>query len=206
MKLEDAYAARSSEYVEVLGSIEATSPIDRQSIAQWASTVDGLIVDAGCGPGHWAQYLHELGADVEGIDMVPEFIESARSRFPNVTFQQGTLENLPYDSDSVAGILSWYSVIHTDPEKLPKILDEYARCLAQGGSLMLGFFESPKLEVFDHAVAAAYLWPVEEMVGELHKVGFNCHEIRKRTDEGSRPHADIVAVRDIESTLAPGRT
>lgn len=107
MKVEDAYAARSSEYAEVLGSIEATSPIDRQSIAQWASTVDGLTVDAGCGPGHWAQYLHELGADVKGIDMVPEFIESARSRFPNVTFQQGTLENLPYDSDSVAGILSW---------------------------------------------------------------------------------------------------
>lgn len=70
---------------------------------------------------------------------------------------------------------------------------------------MLGFFESPTLEVFDHAVAA-YLWPVEEMVGELDKAGFNCLEIRKRTDEGSRLHADIVAVRDIESSLVPGRT
>lgn len=194
MGIKDAYAARASEYVELLGSIEATSLIDRQSIAQWASAVDGLIVDAGCGPGHWAQYLLELGADVEGIDMVPEFIEAACSRFPNVTFQQGTLERLPYDSDSVVGILSWYSVIHAEPEKLQAILKEFARCLAPGGTLLLGFFEGAQIKAFEHAVARAYFWPVEDMASELQKAGFQILKVRNRTEEGSRPHADIVAV------------
>lgn len=206
MRTKDAYAARAVEYVELLGRIEATSPIYRQNIAQWASTVDGIIVDAGCGPGHWAHYLQELGAEVEGVDMVPEFIENARARFPNVNFQEGLLENLPYGSDSVAGILSWYSVIHTEPEMLQEILEEFARCLAPGGTLLLGFFEGSKLEVFDHVVAPAYFWPVEEMEGALKNAGFNSFDIRKRTDEGCRPHADIVAVLDIESSSNPNRT
>lgn len=137
--------------------------------------------------------MHGLGADVEGVDMVPEFIESARSRFRNVTFQQGTLENLPYDSDGVAGILSWYSVIHTEPEKFQEILKELARCLAPGGTLLLGFFEGSQVTAFDHAVARAYFWPVNDMVSQLEKAGFSISGVRTRTDDGSRPHADIVA-------------
>lgn len=203
MGTKAAYAARAAEYAELLGHIEATSPIDRRSIAQWASTVDGLIVDAGCGPGHRAQYLYDLGEDVEGVDMVPEFIGSARLRFLNVPFQQATLENLPYDSDGVAGILSWYSVIHTEPEKLPGILKEFTRCLAPGGSLMLGFFEGPRVEAFDHAVTTAYFWPVKEMVRELQKAGFQILNVRTRTDAGSRPHADIVAMLEgVPETIA----
>lgn len=188
-----AYAAWASQYIELLGDVESMSSIDRQTIAQWASTVGGLIVDAGCGPGHWAQFMHELGADVEGFDMVPEFIDSARSRFASVRFQQGTLENLPYDSGSVAGILSWYSVIHTEPEKLQEILKEFARCLAPGGTLLIGFFEGSQVTAFDHAVARAYFWPVKEMVRQLEKAGFSISGVRTRTDNGSRPHADIVA-------------
>ena len=203
MGTKAAYAARAAEYVELLGHIESASPIDRHSIAQWASKVDGLIVDAGCGPGHWAQFMHGLGADIEGIDIVPEFIDSARSRFPNVSFQQGMLENLPYESDSVAGILSWYSVIHTEPEKLPGILNEFARCLASGGAVLLGFFEGPRVEAFDHAVATAYFFPVEEMARELRKAGFQILNVRTRTDLGSRPHADIVAVLEgVPETIA----
>lgn len=189
-----AYAAWASQYIELLGDVGSMSSIDRQNIAQWASTVGGLIVDAGCGLGHWAQFMHGLGADVEGVDMVPEFIESARSRFRNVTFQQGTLENLPYDSDGVAGILSWYSVIHTEPEKFQEILKELARCLAPGGTLLLGFFEGAQIKAFEHAVARAYFWPVEDMASELQKAGFQILKVRNRTEEGSRPHADIVAV------------
>lgn len=194
-----AYAARSAEYIDALGDIKAMSPVDRERIATWARGVDGPVLDVGCGPGHWSGYLHELGTRVEGIDMVPEFIASARIRFPDVEFRQGRLDSLPIETESLAGMLSWYSVIHTVPVRMPGLLAEFARCLAPGGSLLLGFFEGPRVEAFAHAVTAAYSWPVDDMVRRLERAGFRIVDTRTRKDPGSRPHADIAAVLESRS-------
>ena len=37
--------------------------------------LDGRVLDLGCGPGHWSAFLHARGADVTGVDQVPEFVE-----------------------------------------------------------------------------------------------------------------------------------
>lgn len=74
---------------------------------------------------------------------------------------------------------------------------EFSRVLKSGGTLLLGFFEGPTVEVFDHAVAPAYRWPVGVMSAELNSAGFDVVEshIRKAVDH--RPHAAIIArVRD----------
>lgn len=189
-----AYASRSAEYIAALGDIKTMSPADMDRISTWAQGLQGPVLDAGCGPGHWSGYLNELGAHVEGIDMVPEFIASARMRFPAVEFRNGQLDSLPFEKDSLSGVLSWYSMIHTVPVGLPRILEEFARCLAPGGSLLLGFFEGPRIETFEHAITAAYIWPVDEMVRELECAGFRVLDSHTRTDPGSRSHADISAV------------
>lgn len=189
-----AYSARSAEHIELLGDIEAMSHIDRERIQSWATALEGRVIDAGSGPGHWTAHLHGLGVDIEGIDMVAEFVASASARFPQVRFRQGRLEALPIKDGGVAGILSWYSVIHAAPADLPVLLAEFARCLAPGGSLLLGFFEGPRNEAFEHAVTAAYFWPVEEMTRELELAGFRVLDVSTRTDPGRRSHADISAV------------
>lgn len=191
--VHEAYESRATEYIEVLGSIEAMSPVDQVAIEEWFRGIDGRIVDAGCGPGHWTAHLRGLGADIEGIDMVPPFIDSARRRFPDATFQLGDLETLPVESASLGGILAWYSVIHTSPERLPGILREFARCLAPSGKLLLGFFEGQQVEPFDHAVTTAYFWPVGEMMRIFADAGFEVLDVQTRTDPGSRPHAAMSA-------------
>ncbi len=79
-----AYSARVDEYVSLLGSIEAMGKPDRQLISRWAGRLAGRIIDAGCGPGHWTEFLSKFGIDVEGVDLVPQFIEQAKTRFVKV--------------------------------------------------------------------------------------------------------------------------
>lgn len=188
-----AYSRRAAEYIAALGDIAAMSPIDRAAIAEWASPLAGPVLDAGCGPGHWTAYLHGIGTQVVGLDMVPEFIASARERFPRVSFRDGTLDSLPYAQGALAGILAWYSLIHTPPARVPEVLAEFARCLESGGSLLVGCFAGPQVRAFDHAVTTAYLWPPPQLSRALEGAGFRVVGVETRTDVGSRPHAAISA-------------
>ena len=191
--VRDAYAARASEYSALLGSIAATSKLDQHLIREWSSSLHGRVIDAGCGPGHWTAFLHELGVDVEGIDPVRPFIEQAATRFPGVPFRVASFDDLDAPERQAAGILAWYSLIHLHPAELPGILAGLARCLAPGGSLLLGFFTGEILEPFPHAIATAYYWPIAEMTTALADAGFRVDETHTRTDPGSRPLAAIVA-------------
>ena len=113
-----AYERRSRDYIAMFPSISATDPEDRDLIQAWATAQTGPILDVGCGPGHWTGWLHGQGLDIEGIDPVPAFIDQARLNHPEVRFRVGRAEALGVEASSLAGILAWYSVIHTDPELL----------------------------------------------------------------------------------------
>lgn len=190
-----AYSARAAEYTSLFGAISSTHPADQQLVLEWASGLSGKVMDAGCGPGQWTNFLHSAGVEIEGVDVVPEFIETAKQHYPEVQFSVGSLETLPTAKQSLAGILAWYSVIHTPPATIGGVLDEFARCIKPGGSLLLGFFEGPALEPFPHAVTPAYFWPAEEISARLLKAGFVVVGTHSRVDPGARPHAAIVARR-----------
>ncbi|GAA1792044.1 class I SAM-dependent methyltransferase [Agromyces lapidis] len=198
MAVEDVrerYRSRAAEYTELLGSVDDMAAQDRALISEWAATIDGPAIDAGCGPGHWTKFIADHGVAVEGVDMVPEFVEVATERFPDVTFRLGRLESLPVDVGGLGGVLAWYSVIHTDPADVPAILAEFARAIRPAGTLLLGFFEGPRLEPFDHAVVTAYFWPAPEMRSALDAAGFDVVETHTRTDPGHRPYGAILARR-----------
>ncbi|MEF3402982.1 hypothetical protein [Agromyces sp. CCNWLW203] len=52
-----AYTERAEEYISVLGSVADTHELDRELITRWAEPLEGLVLDAGCGPGHWTDHL-----------------------------------------------------------------------------------------------------------------------------------------------------
>lgn len=194
-EVRDAYGRRAEEYAELAVTPEWMAEQDHRTICGWAGAVSGRMIDAGCGPGQWTDVLRRQGHDIEGVDLVPRFVELARSRFPDSAYRVAELDSLGVGSGSVAGILSWYSVIHTAPSDVPGILREFARCLREGGSLLLGMFEGPRIEPFPHAVTTAYFWPVEEMSQRLVDAGFVVEATESRADPGRRPHAAIVARR-----------
>src|SRR5438552_13579488 len=60
-------------------------------------------LDAGTGAGTFALALAPLVREVVGIDVVPELLEAARANAPsNVTFVEGDITSLPFDSFSFA--------------------------------------------------------------------------------------------------------
>lgn len=202
-KMDDvltAYRARANEYVELFGTIDSTSELDRALLLGWAQSLDGTVVDVGCGPGQWTSYLHDAGIEVIGVDPVAEFIGHARFAFPEVDFRLGRADNLGAGDlrgadASFGGILSWYSLIHEDPSTLTQILGEFARCVAPGGGLALGFFTGPGVEPFDHAVTTAYYWPIEILAAFVDEAGFTVTHTETRTDPGARPHGALIASR-----------
>ncbi|MEV7662023.1 methyltransferase domain-containing protein [Paenarthrobacter sp. NPDC089316] len=131
--------------------------------------------------------------NVEGLDLVPEFIENARMRFPDVPFRLGSFLNLDAADGSVKGVLAWYSLIHLPPEQLLLALREIARALAPGGQLLAGFFEGSPGMPFPHAVTTAYYWSVEQMTHFLSEAGFDVIEVETRQDPGTRAHAALTA-------------
>ncbi|MCU6480237.1 SAM-dependent methyltransferase [Arthrobacter silviterrae] len=193
LQLLDSYARRALDYIGLFGSIRAVHPDDLALVSHWARELRGPVLDAGCGPGHWAGHLHAMGVEVSGLDLVPEFIEHAQHTFPDVPFTVGSLASTGRPDASLAGILAWYSLIHLSPGELPAVLAEFRRLLAPGGSMLLGFFDADAVEPFDHKVATAYRWPVDSMAAQLAEAGFEEARRATRPGDGNRPHAVIIA-------------
>lgn len=194
-----AYDARAAEYIEIAGSISQTDAADRELIAAWRDASSGRLLDAGCGPGLWTEFLHDGHRGVVGVDLSDEFLASARQSFPHLCFEQGSFRALPFNDASFGAILAWYSLIHTPPEDVPAVLAEFARVLAPGGSLLIGYFEGTPGEQFAHAVTPAYFWSADALEPLLVATGFalESHERRAREpDEVSRrPHGSVTAIR-----------
>ncbi|MBW0252868.1 class I SAM-dependent methyltransferase [Cellulomonas sp. PS-H5] len=174
--------------------MSAVHPSDRQLVETWVDGVAGPVLDAGCGPGHWTDHLVGRGHDARGIDLVPAFVERARSVYPGVPFAVGSIDRIDEPDASLGGILAWYSTIHHAPDRIGVPLAEFARTLRPGGSLLLGYFDSEStVDRFDHAVAPAYRWPAPALRAMLGDHGFEVVEQHRRTGRGHRPHGAVVA-------------
>ncbi|MEZ0493515.1 class I SAM-dependent methyltransferase [Kineococcus sp. TBRC 1896] len=193
-RVQRAYSAMADAYLDRLATMDVVHPDDRQLILRHLTGLAGPVLDLGCGPGHLAAFLHAAGCDVTGVDLVPEFVEHARRTHPQVPFQQGSLTGLDRADASVAGVLAWYSLIHRDPDELDEALEEIRRLLARGGRFVLGFFEGPVREPFDHRVTTAHRWPVDELSALLTAHGFTEAERLTRGQDGERrPHGVLAA-------------
>ncbi|GAB3430507.1 class I SAM-dependent DNA methyltransferase [Flindersiella endophytica] len=99
----------------------------------------GQVADIGCGPGHVTAHLASLGLDVFGIDLSPKQIEVARRTCPGLRFEVGSMTALDLADGSLAGIVAWWSIVHTPPGELPVVIAEFERTLAPGAHTLLGF-------------------------------------------------------------------
>lgn len=193
--VDASYSLRAADYTEHFGSMSTVHPSDVQLVASWAERIDGPLLDAGCGPGHWTSFLVNNGDDACGVDLVAEFIDHARKTYPQVPFEVGDVDALKQASDTMGGVLAWYSLIHHEPARIQLALREFARVLRPEGGLLLGFFIGPDVKSFEHAVAPAYWWSVEALSEELRIAGFQVVETHTRTGfrPRPRPHGAILA-------------
>ncbi|OYO25082.1 SAM-dependent methyltransferase [Enemella dayhoffiae] len=192
-QVQQAYAQVASRYIELFGSGAHEHADDLSLIVRHLTGIAGPVIDLGCGPGHLTAFLAARGAEVTGIDQVPEFIAHSRRTHPTSHFELGSITAIDRPDDSVAGALAWYSLIHLHPDELPGALAEIRRILRPGGRLVVGFFEGPTLEPFAHQVTTAYRWPVDEFACSLSAAGFEVTDRLQRPAHGERrPHAAVA--------------
>ena len=164
----------SEQYIAFIDSGWQEHEGDTELVRRHLTGLAGPVLDLGCGPGQWSGLLHSLGAQVTGIDIVPEFIAHARANHPGPEFRLGSMTETGVPDHSVTGILSWYSTIHLPPTELDRVLTEFRRLLVPSGVLVAGFFDSDDgVQPFDHAVTTAYRWPVDTFVEHLTRAGFS---------------------------------
>ena len=99
------------------------------------------VVDAACGNGKWSLSLGRLNRKVLGFDLDRERLSSAElllanHSVDNVSFTEGNLEVLPFDSGIADGLFCYSAIMFAD---MRKAIAEFQRVLKPGGRLYLNY-------------------------------------------------------------------
>ena len=136
----------SHRYIERFKIMEAAG----HDLYGEARTVDAMaprearILDAGCGPGRHAGWLHQRGHRVVGVDVDPVLIAAAQEDHPGPAFLVGDLAELDLPSQGIeadfdiilsAGNVMGFLAPSTRVDTLRRLKDH----LTSGGRLVTGF-------------------------------------------------------------------
>jgi ubiquinone/menaquinone biosynthesis C-methylase UbiE len=130
---------------------------------------ESILCDVGCGPGHITRYIHDKWLNIFGVDISEKCVEVARRENPRMRFQVMDMADLDLADESVDGIISFYSIIHTPKRFQPVLFREFNRILKIGGRICV---------VVKKGDTEGY---VEELIGfktSLYFANFNEEEIR----------------------------
>ncbi|PAZ15806.1 SAM-dependent methyltransferase [Streptomyces sp. SA15] len=135
------YDAIAEDYAVMFRDVLAATPLDRAVLAAFAELVGegAAVADLGCGPGRVTAHLAALGLSVFGLDLSESMLAIARRENPGLRFEQGSMLELDLPDGALAGVVSWYSSIHTPVDRLPDLFAEFLRVLAPGGHLLVAF-------------------------------------------------------------------
>ena len=138
-----AYDTVAVDYADLLHDELSAKPWDRAVLGTFAELVQGAgggpVADLGCGPGRVTAHLRSLAVDAFGVDLSRAMVTEARRRYPGLTVVEGSMAALGLADDALAGVVAWYSIIHTPPPLLPAVVAEFRRVLAPSGHLLLAF-------------------------------------------------------------------
>ena len=129
-----------------------------------AQTIDPLLdaaqVGTGCrlldlcsGPGYVANQARRRGAVPIGLDFSGKMIAIARQRYPELEFQEGDAESLPFPDGSFDAVVMNFGMHHLDrPERAA---GEAARVLRFGGRLAFTVWAAPSESIGHRIILSA---------------------------------------------------
>ena len=141
MSIRESYDSAAGAYAEHLAGELVHKPLDRHLLNRFAEQTRGrgLVADLGCGPGHVARYLQEQGVTTVGLDLSPGMVEVAASLHPGLDFRVDDMTRLDLADASLAGIVSFYSIVHFEAAELGAVFQQMRRVLAPGGLALVAF-------------------------------------------------------------------
>jgi len=183
-----AYDTSADQYVEWVGTEIAAAtegPFDQAVLAAFAEMVRDhparVVVDVGCGPGRAASFLAARGVDVVGVDVSMGMLLAASAAHPTIPVAQAPLAALPFAEGRMAGVVAWYSIIHTPPDLLTDVFEECARVIAPDGLVLVAFQVGDgdavhREEAYGRRVSlTSYRHASRDVEGAMSAAGFRMH-------------------------------
>jgi SAM-dependent methyltransferase len=134
----EAYETMAKEYNARIKTKDYNAYLERPAILSLLPKIKGkYVLDAGCGPGFYADLLLEKGAKVTAIDVSPKMIFYARERLGNrATLQVANLEEpLDFLSDKSVDIV-FSSLVLDYIKNWTLLFSEFSRILKDDGYLI----------------------------------------------------------------------
>ena len=205
-----AYDTVAEDYATYFPDTRAEVPLDLAMVDAFAAAVtsggDARVLDAGCGAGRMSRYLAERGCLVEGVDLSPGMVAMARRDHPDLQFGVGSLTDLPYADDQFAGVMLWYSIIHTPPAGQARIFAEAARVLRPASHVLVGFQSgegtrdvSAAYRQFGHEIQLErHLYTADQVTSRIEAVGLRevCRLVRRAQGNERDDQAFLLARAD----------
>jgi len=187
MDTRESYDSAAQAYAEHLADELVHKPLDRHLLNRFAEATRGrgLVADLGCGPGHVARYLHEQGVETIGTDLSPGMVEVAASLHPGLDFRVDDMTHSNLADTSLAGIVSFYSIVHFVAAELGTIFQQMRRVLVPGGLALVAFHIGDQVvhldDLFGAPVSLDFRFHVpEKVVAALRMAHLNVIEHTER--------------------------
>lgn len=138
-KTRKSFNLAAEKYYESFKDEMRQKEYDRVLLDRFAGNFNSksIICDLGCGPGHITKYLFDKGLDVFGVDISEKCIEIARRENPEMRFQVMDMARLDIANESIDGIISFYSIIHTPKQFMNRLFCEFNRVLKKHGKILI---------------------------------------------------------------------
>lgn len=96
------------------------------------------VLDAGCGPGFYAEELVKRGATLTAVDATPAFVTMTKEKVPSATVSQVDLtQGLPFADESFDVVLC--ALVFDYIEDAGALFREFRRVLTDGGLIIASF-------------------------------------------------------------------
>jgi ubiquinone/menaquinone biosynthesis C-methylase UbiE len=139
--IERMYDSVAKEYAETFSGEHGKKPKDQEILRRFSIEIRDKkpVWDFGCGPGQTTKYLKDLGIEISGLDLSEKIIEQARIIHPEIHFRKGNILELEFENDSIAGVVSFYAIVHFTGEQVGTAFREVFRVLQPGGIFLFTY-------------------------------------------------------------------
>jgi ubiquinone/menaquinone biosynthesis C-methylase UbiE len=140
-KIEDLYDTVAKEYAETFSGDHEKKPKDQEILYRFSQEIGDRkpVWDLGCGPGQTTHYLKNLGIEISGLDLSEKILKQARTVHPEIHFRKGNILELDFESNSIAGIVAFYAIVHFTEEQVRMVFREVFRVLQPGGIFLFTY-------------------------------------------------------------------
>ncbi len=122
------YAARAAAGENIHGEADLVESFGPQT-----------VLDAGCGTGRVGIELARRGCTVVGVDIDPKMLATARSKAPDLEWHQADLATVDLGRQFDVVLMAGNVMIFLAPGSEGAVLQNMARHLTPGGTLIAGF-------------------------------------------------------------------